>query len=207
MAARAFVDVDPNATPWLEWQWRTRMVDARATVAVFDLDDAPARVAVGFRGDLSMLPLREQAFGDLVYAITGYLMPFATLMYVWDGQAPVGSVFWYARSSRIRYLVVESGPEGADRWLAYRRNVVEDYRLVFGAEPGGISDLGVLTDSDDLRTLSDLVRRPVVPRAQIDSSSHPAATPIASSAAYANVSLAALAVIGSSVGSSSWVMS
>jgi hypothetical protein len=152
---RCDVDVDPYATPWLEWEWRARVVDARASVAEFELDDAPARVAVGFEGDLSTLPVREQMFGDLVYAITGYVMPFATLMYVWDGQAPVGSVFQYARSSRVRYLVVESGPAGADRWLAYRRNVVEDYRRVFGAEPGRISDLGVMTDSDDLSTSSE----------------------------------------------------
>ena len=152
---RCEVDVDPNATPWLQWDWRARTVDARASVALFELDDAPARVAVGFEGGLSTLSVREQVFGDLVYAITGYLMPFATLMYVWDGQAPVGSVFQYGRSSRVRYLVVESGPERTDRWLAYRRNVVDDYRRVFGAEPGHVSDVGVMTDSDDLSTLSE----------------------------------------------------
>ena len=152
---RCDVDVDPNATPWLEWEWCTKSVDTRASVAAYELDDAPARVAVGFDGDVSSLSQREQAFGDLVYAVTGYEMPFATLMYVWDGQAPVESVFQYARSSRIRYLVVESGPERAKRWLAYRRNVVEDYRRVFGSEPGRISEMGVLTDSDDLGTLME----------------------------------------------------
>jgi hypothetical protein len=152
---RCQVDIDPRAAPWLEWAWRTKRIEPRANVAVFDLDDAPARVAVGFAGDLSTLSAREQIFGDLVFAITGYLMPFATLMYVWDAQAPVGSVFRYGRSSRIRYLVVESGGARADRWLDYRRNVVEDYRLVFGAEPGHISDLGVMTDSDDLGTASE----------------------------------------------------
>ena len=45
-------------------------------------------------------------------------MPFATLMYVWDGEAPVGSVFQYNRSSRVRYLVVENGPERTGRWLS-----------------------------------------------------------------------------------------
>jgi len=152
---RCDVAVDPRATPWLQWEWRTRVVDARATVADFEADDSPARIALGFEGDLSTLPVREQVFGDLVYAITGYVMPFATLMYVWDGQAPVESVFRYARTSRIRYLVVESGPAGVDRWLPYRRNVIEDYRRVFGADPGQISDLGVMTDSDDLDTVSE----------------------------------------------------
>jgi hypothetical protein len=152
---RCSVDVDPRRTPWLEWEWRTRSVDPRASVAVFDRDDAPARVAVGFDGDLATLSVREQVFGDLVYAITGYLMPFATLMYVWDAQAPPESVFQYGRSSRVRYLVVESGAGRTGRWLAYRRNVVEDYRRVFAGEPGHVRDVGVMTDSDDLKTRSE----------------------------------------------------
>jgi hypothetical protein len=147
---RCDVDIDPVATPWLEWSWRTRGVDDAATVAVDDHDDSPARVAVGFDGDFSTLTARERLFGDLVYAITGYPMPFATLMYVWEGQAPLESVFAYPRTSRIRYLVVESGPARAGSWIAYRRNVADDYRRVFGGAPGRVRDLGVLSDSDDL---------------------------------------------------------
>lgn len=149
---RSALDIDPLATPWLEWEWRAATVETRATVAVDGLDDSPARVAVGFAGDGSALSLREQVFGELLLAVTGYSLPFATLMYVWDGQAPVGSVFQYVRSSRIRYLVVESGPGRSGRWLSYRRNVVEDYRRVFGGEPGRIEDVGIVTDSDDLNT-------------------------------------------------------
>ena len=152
---RCDVDIDPRATPWLEWEWRVDAIDVNATVAVDARDDAPTRVAVGFDGDFSTLPLREQLFRDLVQALTGNVLPFATLMYVWDGQAPLGSVFEYARSSRIRYLVVESGAARAGRWLRYRRNLVDDYRRAFGGEPGRIRDVGVLTDSDDLHDHSE----------------------------------------------------
>jgi hypothetical protein len=58
----------------------------------------------------------------------------------------------YARSERIRYDVVESGGARAGRWLRYERNVVDDYRRVFGEAPSGpIVSVGVLTDSDDLK--------------------------------------------------------
>ena len=43
----------------------------------------------------------------------------------------------------------------AGGWLAYRRNVVDDYRRVFGADPGPVRDVGVMTDSDDLKTRSE----------------------------------------------------
>lgn len=86
-----------------------------------------------------------------MHLITGQRLPYATLMYVWDAQLPVGTVVNYARFSRIRYLVVESGREAAGRWLRYERNLVEDFRHVFGEEPGWVGSVGLMTDSDDLK--------------------------------------------------------
>lgn len=54
-------------------------------------------------------------------------MPYATLIYVWSNQHPVGSVIPSARTSRIRKLVVESGPVRLGRWLDYRRDVRADF--------------------------------------------------------------------------------
>ncbi len=152
---RCDVDVDPYATPWLDWAWRVDRVELDATVAADELDDSPARLMLAFDGDFSGLTLREQMFRELVEAVTGHAVPFATLVYVWDGQAPPESTFRYPRTDRIRYLVVESGGSNKGRWLNYRRNVVEDYRRVFVDEPGRIHSIGVMTDSDDLKTHSE----------------------------------------------------
>jgi hypothetical protein len=152
---RCDVDIDPNDTPWLHWAWRVDSVDLRATVAFDELDDSPTRVIVAFDGDNSLLKPRDRLFHEMVETVTGYAAPFATLMYVWDGRAPTESIFQYLRTSRIRYLVVESGAANTGRWLDYSRNVVEDYRRVFGAEPGRIRAVAVLTDSDDLKTHSE----------------------------------------------------
>jgi hypothetical protein len=152
---RCDIDVDPNDTPWLNWTWRVDSVDLRATVSVDELDDSPTRVIVAFDGDSALLTQRDRMFHDLVQSVTGYAVPFATLMYVWDGRAAPESVFQYPRTTRIRYLVVESGAAGTGRWLRYSRNLVEDYRRVFGGEPGRISAVAVLTDSDDLKTHSE----------------------------------------------------
>lgn len=150
-ALRCEVDIDPLQLPWLEWAWRVDEVPASATVADDERDDSPARVMVAFDGDAALIPLRDRLFQDQVELFTGVLLPFAMLMYVWDGQAPTESVLRYQRSGRIRYLVVESGSGATGQWRHYRRNVVDDYRRVFGAEPGRISSVGVATDSDDLK--------------------------------------------------------
>lgn len=146
------VDIDPRATPWLRWQWRVEALSERATVADDDAEDTPARLVVAFGGDMDRLSLRDRIFFEQVEVFTGNVLPFATLTYVWDGQLPVGSVLPYARSGRIRYQVVESGARRAGRWLAYERNVLEDYTRVFGEPPSGhVSGVGLLTDSDDLK--------------------------------------------------------
>ena len=101
---------------------------------------------------MQTLSLRDRIFFAQVELFTGNLLPFATLTYVWDGQLPVGTVLPYARSARIRYDVVESGAAHAGQWLRYERNVLDDYRRVFGEAPTGhITSVGVLTDSDDLK--------------------------------------------------------
>lgn len=148
---RCDVDIDPRANPWLSWEWRVDQFPRGASVADDERDDSPARIVVAFDGDMRQLRLRDIMFMEQVELFTGKTLPFATLMYTWDGEAEVGSVIAYPRSSRIQYLVVEQGAARTGRWLRYRRNVVEDYRRVFGADPGPIRHVGVLTDSDDLR--------------------------------------------------------
>lgn len=148
---RCDVDIDLATRPWLRWEWRVDRVPAEATVADDDQDDCPARLVLGFAGDPARLPLRDRLFADQVELFTGEPLPFATLCYVWDGQAAPESVLPYARSSRIRYLVVESGSTGTGQWHAYRRNVVADYQRVYGEPPGRLIGVGVLTDSDDLK--------------------------------------------------------
>ncbi|KNZ33209.1 MAG: hypothetical protein AD742_07760 [Methylibium sp. NZG] len=146
------VHIDPAATPWLRWQWRVDALHEDATVGNDDAEDTPVRLVVAFAGDVSRLPLRDRIFFEQVELFTGNKLPFATLTYVWDGQLPVGRVVPYARTPRIQYQVVESGPARLGQWLAYERNVVEDFTRVFGqAPPGHISSVGVLTDSDDLK--------------------------------------------------------
>ena len=48
----------------------------------------------------------------------------------------------------MRYLTVESGNQRSGQWLHYERDVAADFRRAFGEEPGTITSVGVLTDSD-----------------------------------------------------------
>jgi hypothetical protein len=51
-------------------------------------------------------------------------------------------------------IVVASGENELGRWHAVSRNIVDDYRSVFGTNPGNLITLGIKTDSDSTGTLS-----------------------------------------------------
>ena len=62
---------------------------------------------------------------------------------------PVGTVLENPYTRRVRMLVVASGADGVGRWQSLSRNLYEDFRHVFHEEPGLLTGVGVLTDTDN----------------------------------------------------------
>ena len=142
----------PEAIGEVEFSWWVQAVPADADVSHAERDDAAARVIFSFDGDLARLSARNQMLFDLARALTGEAPPFATLMYVWDANAPVGSVIVHPRTDRIRKIVVESGTGGLRTWRSYRRDLAADYRLAFGEPPGPLQALALMTDGDNTQS-------------------------------------------------------
>ncbi|HSW08259.1 MAG TPA: DUF3047 domain-containing protein [Aquabacterium sp.] len=142
---RCAVRIDPHRAAQLRFSWRVQQISSPPAVDTPERDDSPARVILAFDGDHAKLSLRDRLLFDQVELFTGHRVPYATLMYVWDGTLPPETVVHNHRTSRVRYLTVESG---AGRWLHYERNVVADFQRAFGEAPGLITSVGVLTDSD-----------------------------------------------------------
>lgn len=166
---RCAVQIDPAQLGLLQFSWRVRDVPAQADVSEAVLDDSPARLIVAFDGDHTRLTLRERLLFDQVELFTGQRLPYATLMYVWDGgRHAVDTVHRNHRTSRIQYLTVESGTARAGRWLHYQRDVVADFQRVYGEAPGPIVGVGVLTDGDAMKLqleawYGDITLRPRLP--------------------------------------------
>ena len=149
---RCAVQIDPALFGRLRFSWRVREAPGHADVGVAEHDDCPARLVLAFGGDDTRMPLRDRLFFEQVELFTGQRLPFATLMYVWDGgKHALESVHRNHRTARIQYLTVESSAARAGHWLHYERDVVADYQRVFGEAPGPITGVGVLTDADALK--------------------------------------------------------
>lgn len=149
---RRKLSVPPPQLGDVSFSWWVQQALADGSVADSDREDATVRVVFAFGGDKSRLPMRTRMMFDLAEALTGEPPPYATLMYVWDGRAAVGSIVVNPRSDRVRKIVLDSGAQGLRQWRDHRRDLVADFRQAFGEDPGPLQAIAVMTDTDNTNT-------------------------------------------------------
>ena len=142
-------EFDPRAFPLLSWRWKVIHGIPTAETNNRAREDAPVRLMVSFSGDVSKLSVLDRAASSFAKSASGQALPYAELMYVWGGKVAVDSITTSALTSRIRMLAVAADDQGIGRWHNYTRNVVEDFRRAFGEEPGRVTAIKLMTDTDN----------------------------------------------------------
>jgi len=148
-------DFDPRAFPTLSWRWKVIQGIPGAETHSRLREDAPVRVMVAFAGDTSKLSVLDRAASSFAQSASGQPLPYAELMYVWGGKVAVDSITTSALTSRIRMLAVAADDQGIGRWQSYTRNLVEDFRRAFGEEPGRVTAIMVMSDTDNTNSISE----------------------------------------------------
>jgi hypothetical protein len=122
--------VDLRATPILEWSWKAVQLPAGGDIRRKETSDLTAHIYVIWPRFPAMV--RSRLIG-----------------YVWDAAAPVQTVEKSRKTSSVHFFVLRSGPGELGRWLTERRNVLEDYRRVFGEDPEDPRALALSIDTND----------------------------------------------------------
>jgi hypothetical protein len=151
---RQAVRIEPQHLGHLRFSWLVPELMAHADLASREADDSPVRLILAFEGDRSRFSPRDRMLSELARALTGEELPYATLMYVWCNKREPGSVVASPRTDRIRTLVLESGAGRLNRWLDYDRDIRADFERAFGEPPGALVSVGVMTDSDNTRSIA-----------------------------------------------------
>lgn len=138
------IDLDVRDEPILSWRWKVMDL----APAEDSPDDSPVRILVNFSGDTSKIPFSDRLFYDEFHLFTGQQLPYAGVMYVWGSRTARGGEVRNKYTSRIRMIAVESGRENLGKWLQESRNVEEDFRRLFGEEPGRVVSVGIMTEAD-----------------------------------------------------------
>lgn len=123
------LDIDPNLSPRLSWRWKITQTVKSGNARVKEKDDYAARIYVIF----------PHWFKPLSRSIN----------YIWANKLKLEEVVPSTYFQRSVMLAVESGNGRAGQWVQEERNLVEDYRRLFGEDPPPVGGIAIMTDTDD----------------------------------------------------------
>jgi DUF3047 family protein len=131
------VKVDVKAWPVLQWSWQAVTLPKGGDARKSAIDDEAAQIYVTF-------PRFPSAVRSRI------------ISYIWDTTAPVGSVFKSEKTGLVTYVVVRSGPADIGKWLTEARNVLEDYKKIYGEPPGEeVGAISIAIDSNDTSSTAE----------------------------------------------------
>jgi hypothetical protein len=130
--------VNLKETPILEWSWKAVALPKNGDCRKKSADDQAAQLYV-------VWPRFPEAVRSQIIG------------YIWDTTAPAGSIVKSEKTSTVTYVVMRSGPADLGKWITERRNVVEDYRKIYGAEPDSPGYISIAIDSDDTTSFAESV--------------------------------------------------
>lgn len=142
------VPLDITQYPILKWSWKVTQLPAGGDIRQKATDDQAAQLYVIFpRGFVPQLQSH----------LLGYL---------WDTTAPVGTKVSSPQpcppTCNTKVIVLESGPQKLGQWVEERRNVLEDYRALFGQNPPKVGRVAVMIDSNDTKGKAESFFRELV---------------------------------------------
>jgi DUF3047 family protein len=143
------IRIDTRQYPIVAWSWKVSNLIDKGDVRKKSGDDYPARIYITFEYDPARVGLLERAKFGVLARLYGEYPPIAAINYIWESRAPLGEIVPNAFTSRVRMIVVESGPAKVGRWVEERRDVLADYRAAFGEDPPAISGVAIMTDTDN----------------------------------------------------------
>ena len=102
--------------PYLSWKWKAIQLPKGGDIRKRETDDQAGQIYVLFPKFPSMLNSRSMG-------------------YIWDSQTPVGFAGTSKAYSKMKYVVLQSGPAKLNQWITETRNVYEDYKKFFEEDP------------------------------------------------------------------------
>lgn len=136
----------------LSWRWRLENPLSNADIKTKAGDDAALKVCVMLDQPMADVPFLQRSVLALARSVSGQNLPSATLCYLWDSRYPAGTVGANPYSARVRFMVLNGSESATGQWVSQRRNIAEDFALLFGQETPAlppVTAVAVGADSDN----------------------------------------------------------
>jgi hypothetical protein len=130
-------------TPVIEWRWKVVALPKGADSRRKEADDQAGQLYVTW-------PRFPEAVRSRVIG------------YIWDTTAPAGAIVKSQKAGTVTYVVIRSGSQDLGKWLTERRNVLEDFRRIYGEEPDDPAIVSFGIDSDDVQGTAESFMGPIL---------------------------------------------
>jgi hypothetical protein len=123
-------------TPMLEWEWKSIVLPKGGNSCKKATDDQAGQVFV-------VWPRFPEAVRSRIIG------------YVWDTTQPAGTICKSEKTGTVTYVVLRSGAADLNRWMTEQRNVVEDFKKIYGEAPDDPAVLSLSIDSNDTNSTAE----------------------------------------------------
>jgi hypothetical protein len=125
---------DVAAPVQLSWQWRIEKPIEAADLREKRGEDTAVKVCVSFDLPMDSVPFADRQILRIARGRTSDPVPTATVCYVWDPHLAAGTTLDSPFTRRIRYIILESGTDRLNKWVAEKRDVGADFLKLFRDE-------------------------------------------------------------------------
>jgi hypothetical protein len=126
------IQISLQASPFLVWDWKVTELPKGGDFRRSGSDDQAAQLIIAFSSS-------------------------RFLSYIWDSTAPKGTI---AEASapvfkKIFAVVMQSGTQGLGTWITERRNLIDDYKQVYGEKPEVIEGVRIQINSQHTQSRAE----------------------------------------------------
>lgn len=145
----ARISLEPGDQLILRWRWKVSNVYTKGDARKKEGDDYPARIYVAFAFEPGKAGWFERAKRKAVQVLIGEELPGKALNYIWANKLPFGEAIANPFTDQTMMIAVNSGTDKAGEWVTVERDVVADYKAVFGDNPPKLVGIAIMSDSDN----------------------------------------------------------
>lgn len=138
--------VSLNEWPVLEWEWKITVLPKNGDVRVKERDDQAGAVCIVLDPGIATFD--------------------SSLCYLFENDGPKDTPITSTKKDNARHLILRTAKSGdpLGQWLRERRNVLQDYKRVFGHDPQKPAYFGMMIDSNDTESSAEAFYRNLVLR-------------------------------------------
>ena len=135
--------------PLLRWRWKVGNVYKNGNASKKTGDDYPIRIYVVFKYD----PEKSGLVKKIKYLTAGLFydgdIPDSALNYIWANREHKSRIIPNPYRKEAMMVIMEKGENNVGVWKTEEVNILEDYRMAFGADPPDEASIIIMNDSDN----------------------------------------------------------